>query len=398
MTIALVYRDGPEAFFIQDFRITHDPGDKQIDAMMKYKEFGERLGIFFAGDVTTFKRLIPYIQSIEHDITMENIIDPEGPLAREIERYMMNNPDNLTLDRSRNVELIGFIIDEMTEANECFYVEGTLGLGSRTTQVPQRSAFVIGSGKHIPDISRRLTNIATQVILKGYPITDALDIAKNSLKDIIARCGSSVYRKLGISPVFAGSVMNKSHFLMIGEQITGNHYTSDFDPYGSTPPMTFDYSFSRVNGQIMLTDHISGKEISLDEVESYIERPDSELFDPEQLTQLFDPSEHSNSNGVVYIINQWVIGDYSISRTIDKTYVIKGKEKKDLCNPDYQRLADGSKTNKTLVETTRYIRSGKHFLIVPTHLQVNFERNICKDLFNHRWFNKHVANYNDLYR
>ncbi|MBV6716569.1 hypothetical protein [Paenibacillus chitinolyticus] len=391
MTIALLFCNGQEAFFLHDLRITHNNG-KQIDAMMKYASFGRRIGIFFAGDVATFKRLIPYIRTIEPQVNINNVVDPEGPLSKQIESYMMKNPDNLS--GKRQVDLLGFIIDHKKKANQCFHVKAELSMGSIISQVKHNEVLVIGSGLGIPDVSLKITNIVNDALRRGADLDTCLNAARIHLKDIIQRCGASTYSKLGISPVFVGSILKRGYFKMIGEQTTGERFSSDFSPTGGVPPVSFDYSLYRKRGAIFLVDNVTKDKIMVDEAEFYKERPISELFDPEKLTQLFDPSIHASSNGVVYIINQWVIDERNIWRTIDKTYLTS----KYICHPDHTRLADSIKKNKSINETRRYIRSGKYGIIVPPYLQVTFERDLSRNLFNHRWLLKHIQNYSELYR
>lgn len=389
MTMALVYRNKDEAFFLQDFRITHT-GGKQIDAMMKYFSFGEQIGMFFAGDVAAVKRLIPHIRLIEAQINISNILDSNGPLARTIESYMMSNPDGLT--GIRKVEIIGFIIEHETKNNECFYVNGQVGMGSSITGINHNEVKVIGSGSKIDNISLRLTNIANQVIKKDYDIETALESTRTQVKSIFQRTGVSAYNKLGISPVFAGSLLRAGYFEMMGGAVTGERFTTDFGPNGANPHIEFDYSLTHRDGNIVLVNNNSGEEIVVKEVEDYTERPVSELFDPEGLTRLFDPTLYANSNGVVYIINQWVIDDRHILRTIDKTNLEHG-----ICNPDYIRLISSSIETESLTETSRYILSGDHGLIIPVHLQSTFEDDLSQHLFDHNWLSSYVENYHEIY-
>ncbi|QXE19321.1 hypothetical protein [Clostridium sp. 001] len=389
MTMALLYRNKNEAFFLQDFRITHT-GGKQIDAMMKYSSFGSKIGLFFAGDVAAIKRLIPDIRSVESQVNINNVLEPGGPLARAIELNMMSNRDNLT--GIRKVGMLGFVIDDQSMTNECFQVTSQVGMGSLLTPVKQNEVVVIGSGNAINGISLKLTNIANRVINKGYDIRSALDATRMNIKNIFQRIGVSAYNKLGISPVFAGSILSGGYFYMIGEQITGNRHTSDFSVKGAIPPVSFDYSLLRKNENIMLINNLNREEIIVKEAEFYEEGSLSKLFDPEGLTQLFDPCQYANTNNVVYIINQWVIDDNHIYRTIDKTHLDNT-----ICNPDYVRLASCNIETNSLPETNRYILSGYHGLIIPEYLQGTFENGLNQHLFDHNWLSKYVQNYSDIY-
>lgn len=389
MTMALVYRNRNEAFFLQDFRITHQSG-KQIDAMMKFITFDKRIGMFFAGDVTTIKRIIPQIQSVESKITIDNILNEDGPMARKIESYMMNNLDGLT---NRRIEIIGFIIDQNKNNNECFYINAITGMGSKLEPVNYNEVKVIGSGKHIGNISTTLTGVANNSLYKGYSIDTAAKAVNVEIKSIFQQMGVSFYNKLGISPIFVRSILHNDSFEMIGEEINVESFTTDFNVHEEVKSVQkFVYSFTRHNGKIVLIDKTNGNNVEVKEAEDYIEIEYNRIFDPENIMNSFDPSKYVCNNGVAYIINQWVVGDGTIHRTIDRTKMIDG-----MLDYNYFRIAEDIKIINDIDENSKYVISGKYGLIVPEQLQSEFEIGLSTNLFNHDWMMYHVENYSYIY-
>lgn len=387
MTIALVYRNGDEAFFLHDFRITYLNG-KQVDALMKFEIFDKRFGLFFAGDVTAFKGLVPRIRAIAHDVTLNNILEPDGPFGIAMESYMMGNPDGLT--GNRTVELLGFIIDDQHNAHECFCVTAQVGMGSLLTKVTQNAVTVIGSARTLPGLSDEMTAIITRVLDKGFDISTALQSARTHIKVIFQRAGPGSYGELGISPALVGSVLVRAHFEMIGEQISGKRFSSDFGPEGGSEPILYDYTLQRTGGTLEHVDNITGKRITVESAEHFTERLSGEVLDPEHLLENFDPTQFANSNGVVYVINQWV-DEKSIIRTLEKTHMLGN-----ICNPHYTRLANDTDV-VDMTEQARYIRSGDHGLIVQPIDQAAFELGVSQHLFDHAWLSKYVLNYSDLF-
>jgi hypothetical protein len=410
MTIALVYKYNNKAIFINDFRVTtsNKDGNKQWDGMNKFRQVNDNMGIFLAGNVEHWKKALKAIENIQDEITIDNILNPEGPLKTSLQACLEKIPSQ----SSQIIGAIGCLVNPSTKQNVVFKIKGEPGLGCNIEEVPDESCIIIGSGNHIPNIQTLMHEKATNLTKNNklnLTLKDIADGMRSELKRIFKKCGSSSFEKLGISPIFSISLLESSSFYMCGEEIKGSFYSST-----SETDRNFHYKFEKQDGVPILFDFTSKKEIHIKDIYDFSPESPSNIFDPEGLTECFDPSDYTGQNNDMYIINQWVhismdsLPNYNKSTkesnlfTVDRTiYKVKHFIYKNqiLCNPIYEKLAEQSIENISELEEEKYNNIGDHHLILKdTVEEKQFEELVKVKISDHLWLAKQVYNYHDLYR
>ncbi|KAA8995542.1 hypothetical protein F4V43_19275 [Paenibacillus spiritus] len=356
--------------------------------MSKFVSFENKLGIFTAGNLPLWQGAVPIIESVMHEVTMDNVAQQDGPLQLALQRYT----ESITTDRNKPKPQyggIGFMIDEDNGINTVFSLEGKASEGLRITPLGD-GCIVMGSGKQIPMIQENLGDLLNKHIAeRPGNIPEVESVLKREVTEYISRCGASAYHKLGISPVFATSRLAKGYFSMTGIEISGGSYST------YEPPRSYHYSFQRKDGQLMLQDHLEGRYIVVNEIMDYSEITVDEMFDPMGLTEGFDPCICTVGD-TVYFMNQWVENDF-FDRTVYKTGVFHFKGQL-MCNPNYQRLAQFGLEELKKPETGSYVNTGNIVLNIPAEKCSSFEAGINTQILNHPWMAEHITNYEDFYR
>ncbi|OMD35134.1 MULTISPECIES: hypothetical protein [Paenibacillus] len=385
MTILAMYRWENNAVFVSDFRVSYD-GKNQVDVLSKFITFDNRLGIFTAGNLELWKGAVPIIQSVMREVTMDNVAE-EGPLQLALTRYTESIPTARDKPRLKYGG-IGFMLDEETGTNIVFSLEGEASRGLRITPL-EDGCIVMGSGKNIPMIEDRLGAVLNQHKAEQPDNVPEIESKlKGEVTDYITRCGASAYRKLGISPVFATSRLAAGGFNMTGIETHGG----SFSTYG--PPRRYHYSFQRIDGQMVLQNHLTNRVIVVNEIKDYSDSEVDVLFDPLGLMGGVDPIPCAVGD-TVYFMNQWVEDDF-LDRTVYKTgiFYFKGQP---MCNPNYQQLANIIMEELDNPEAVPYVNTGDIGLIIPAEKCSSFEAGISTQILNHTWMAEHITNYDKFY-
>jgi len=401
VTIVAAYRYGPFAIVLNDFRITHDytPHSsqvKQIDACMKFAKIGSRIGIFFAGDVALIQKLIPLIRQVESQITITNVINSDGILRQTLLKYIQG----LSKSPRMVFQAIGIIIDQKAGCNEVFQLEGVSGTDTlRMCKLPSGKCTIIGDGVKVPNLDKYLTNVgrywSTYKKLSARRRYRSIRNYKFDQQTVAKRdCGSAVYRRLGISPHFAVSLIGRGSFIMQGGTTTEKHFTTDFIGTTPTPPSFIEYSMKRdpQTHSIVLTDHKTNQQVTVEEIERYREKIDDIIFDTQDTAVKFDLSAFEASGDALYVMNQWV-DDGFVERCIDKCVLL---EDGFYC-PEYIRLASDILEPIPGGQLGRYMRSGKHVLYISNTISGEFEQSIKDHVFDHEWLEQYIQNYSDYF-
>lgn len=387
MTILAMYRWGDKAVFASDFRISFLAGN-QVDVISKFVPFEKKLGIFTAGDVDLWKGAVPIIESVMHEITIDNVVQQDGPLQLALQRYTEAVPT--ARDKPKPCYGgIGIMVDEDKGINSVFSLDGEASSGLRIAPL-EDGCIVMGSGRQIPMIQENLSKLLDKHIAeRPYNLPEVESVLEGAILNLISQCGASAYRKLGISPVLATSRLSEGGFKMTGFETEGS-YISTYESRRD-----YHYSFERINEQLMLQDHLNGKTFVVNEIVHFSDTEDDELFDPKGLADRFDPCPYSVGN-TVYFMNQWVEDDF-IDQTVYKTgiFYFKGQS---LCNPNYEQLAyhkleNPEKSVKELYRNTGYIG-----LKIHAEKCSSFEAGIQKQIQSHEWMAEHITNYDELNR
>ena len=273
MTMALVYKKNNQAFFLQDFRITYPKeNNRQIDSMMKFQIFDNKIGLYFAGNIRVMKSIIEEIKIFQTKISINDIADGNGILVRKLNDYMRKNLNNYTYEQK--VEILGFVIDVNRNKNECFYLELIPGVGVELKSLDDDKVTIIGSGKYIPEIEQLLTEAFRKAIKlqkrNGYKLITIMDAVEQEIKRIFTHIGISNYSKLGISPYFAKAVLMDSSFVMYGQEINGDNITTDFNKNDDKPKSNkFKYKFYREKENVFLEDKNNNKKIIVKNAETF---------------------------------------------------------------------------------------------------------------------------------
>lgn len=388
MTIIATYRIDDRAVYINDFRVTMRQPERQLDISFKFREFEGRLGLFIAGDVNLWRTLIPSINIVMHETSIDNVLDREGPfydrLQREVER--------LPCDQYRDSGAIAFLIDDRRRQNVQFIIRLSPGRGCIIEEVPVGTCIVIGSGNSIPSISNNLSSrFRSNLECIGEDLYRLGCGVREETQNIMRRCGSTSFAKLGISPCICISTLAGSHFMIRGEDLSG-------ESFSPSNYYNYDFSFSRnSNGQIALIDHINNRETIVNDIENINANIEGDIFDPQSLTSGDDPTELFPNANVVYLLNQFVIPEYRVVwRSIDKINFFNFREYR-ICNPNYTRIVDRIIDGCSSEMIRSYTQLDKGYFIINEYNNTEFEPQINERLFDHEWLYTIIENYSMFY-
>ncbi|AVD54551.1 hypothetical protein CKF96_03325 (plasmid) [Priestia filamentosa] len=371
--------------------------------MNKFRQINNNMGIFLAGNVEYWKIALKAIEDIQDKITVDNILDIEGPLKTSLQECLERIPSR----PNQIIGAIGCLVNPSTKQNVVFQIKGKPGFGCNIEEILDDSCVVIGSGSVIPDIRTLMYDRAVNLINNTKHNLTLKDIAngmRDELKMIFKKCGSSSFRKLGISPIFSISLLESSSFYMYGEEIKGEFYSST-----SEKSRKYHYIFEKQDGVPILYNLKSKKKIPIKDIYDFSPESPSNIFDPEGLTEGFDPSDCVGKNNDMYVINQWVHMSmnslfnkahnlYSVDRIIYKIKHFTYKNQV-LCNPNYEKLAEAYIEDIPESEAVRYNNIGNHHLIFRNTVEEKqFEELVKVKISNPQWLREMINNYDDLYR
>jgi len=222
----------------------------------------------------------------------------------------------------------------------------------------------------------------------GFMIRQTADVFRKELKQILIRCGGSVFEKLGISPIFNISGLRDSAFQMFGEEIQGGRFIS------GGMSNRHHFSFERVDRLLKLRDLNTESEHTVHDIISFpYDGSVGNVFDPEELINVFDPTSCiSESN--IYILSQWVEGE-EMERVVYKTlsFSFNGYL---IANPNYSELANGN-SRARITGPKKHKNVYRLSTLVKAENQLAFEQNIQQNIMNDNWLSTFIENHNDLF-
>ncbi|WP_214858505.1 hypothetical protein [Exiguobacterium sp. s191] len=363
---------------------------------------------FLAGDVGYWKTVLSRLDSVKEKITIDNIFEQDGPLKS----ILQSSIESIKSDNNPIIGAIGVFVDPDTNKNVTFQIKGKIGYGCNIDRILNDTCLAIGSGSQIPNIEMNVLNNASKYesTLKGdlYEIGKAV---RQDLKGIFKRCGASSFEKLGISPVFAISTVEFSSFKMIGEEIKGSFYSSTNDKN-----IDYHYKYEMEEGVPTLFDCNSKVKIRIEDINNYEPSIKSILFDPEKLSDGFDPTEvYQPNTNIMYIVNQWKHGSMQDLQNMSEgePYICKSEcverafyriEKfeyngKVLCDPNYVKIGEAILDNISFPESQKFNNVGFYSLLLNNSIEEQqFESLIKYNIFEHSWIKDKISNYYGLYK
>ncbi len=377
MTFIAAYKHEEQVLLISDFRVTFSmlaSDNRYLDTVMKFKQFDDKkLGIFFAGDVKFWQETILLLEAL-NDVTFNNVLAFNGPLRETLNDHAMSYTGN-------NSGAIAFILDEERGLSIVFRIHICAGSGVKIEEIPPNTAIIMGSGSLIPNIHSRINICIEEFFAKfrGIQLCEIGNPVREEILKAIDESGSSTYRKLGISPLMAISVINGSHFHMVGEEFSGVFSSlNNFYEYS--------YSFYRnPEGRIC---------INLQRDIEYIVHDDlftveciNEIIDPAGRLSRFDFSEIHQDSDYCYLLFQWV-SEYGLYRSLERIQF----ETEYRFNEHSERISDINEVAQK--ELHFYPNCVEIHFVIDEILLSQFEENVCREnLFNHEWLNTYLPNY-----
>lgn len=385
LTILLAYKQDDKSVFVSDFRVSFREAN-QVDSMSKFIPFDNRLAFFTAGSVRMWSAIVRVIPTIISEVTFENVSDDQGPLFNSLRNITEQTPN--TLEDPGFFGGFAIYVDTETNRNTVFQIEGQAGLGLRISQM-QDGVTVIGSGSRIPLVQETLQlKLDTYVANNGFMIRPTAEALRKELKDILVRCGGSVFEKLGISPIFNISGLIGSSFQMFGEELQGVRFIS------GGRSNSYHFSFERTSNSLILRNLTTNVQHTVHDILSFpYDGSIGVEFDPEELSIVFDPvSFISGSN--IYILSQWVEGE-RMERVVYKTVPFSYNQSL-IANPNYLQIAEGIGQARTTGQR-RHKNIFRMGILVNVEYQEAFELNIQSNIMNDTWLSTYIENFNDFY-
>lgn len=389
MTIIATYRYEDSAFYVNDFRVTMQEPFRQYDVSFKFMDFSGRMGLFLAGDVNLWKNVITKIPNILQDVNTENILDQFGPFAQGITKEVQVYSKIMF----GKAGAIGFLIDDTKRINAQFVIELYPGEGCLVKEVLPNSCVVIGSGEVIPDIEKNIEEkFKKDYEVYGFAPYDLVCGMRSEILSLLKRAGSSSFSKLGISPCMAVSTLVGSHFMIRGEENSGETTINDI-------LHKYSFSFERdSNGDIILKDLINNTKQIVNDISKMNNNIHGEIFDPQMLTEDIDIADTFLDANEVYLMDQWVPdGENFIWRSVDIITFINFKGKR-MCNPERRRIAYSLIEGIDKYDISKYVEQGKHYFTLDEDSSGKFEADIQNKLFDNVWLSQIIPNYSEIYR
>lgn len=390
MTLIAGFSDNQKSFIISDLRLTKNEVRHQLDRTLKFIALDKRIGLFPSGNVNFWKVTIPKLSEIVNLVTYDNIMDINEPFWQELSKSAGNYEGKVS-------GAICFILCPETKKHRMLKIIIDPGNGALLSLIEEKKTEIIGSGANIPNLNTKLDSSYEQI--KKFYKGDTYCIAssfRTEIKNHIKKYGSSTYRKLGISPIMTVSILQEDYFCVCGEEGQGGNYTtSNIYTYKYEFGINTDETIKLIN----LNDGLEFKIIDINELD--ILPDDDEIFDPEKITEEFDPSVNFENYTHVFLLEQAVfpkiIGDMSnhIFRCIERIEFIT---KHRLCNSI--ELIRNSKENLEDEEFSRYQLTDKiYFSLDPKKEELFLAELSVERLFDHDWLSNYIPNYYEaIYR
>ena len=389
MTIVAAYRLDDRTIYVNDFRVTIKNPNRQMDVSFKFKEFDKRIGLFLAGDVNTWKALLPTITDLIPNVNLGNVLNEEGPLVVGLQRAVERLPNH----SYRAASAIGFLIDDEFKRNVQFVIRLQPGAGLLLNELATNSCLVIGSGADIPNIEKKLEE---QFLSDYQEVGDDLyelgcRMRRRILKEM-SLCGSSSFSKLGISPCMSVSTLVASHFMVRGEEHIGETYS---ETYSHRYYFTIE---KNEEGEIFLHDKLNGIVQKVNDICSMSQDVVGDVFDPENLTKDEDPTVLFPEATQAYLFHQWVVQEKEfLWRDVFRVPFIEVSGKT-LCSPERYKIASFINDKMPTQDLFGYTNLDKLYFIVEEEDREEFEAGIQENLTNHQWLSKFIKGYEKLYQ
>jgi len=385
MTILVLYKQHEKTVFVSDFRVSFR-GASQVDAMSKFLHFDNRLAFFTAGSVRMWNAAVEIIPTVISQVDYQNVCEEEGPLFCCL-RNMTEQNLYTTIDPGF-FGGYGIYVDPSTNQNIVFQIEGQAGNGLRISKIDD-GISVLGSGSSIPEIEHVLQQKMDEYVTSnGFHLHSTADKLRSELKGIFSRCGSSVFEKMGISPIFNISGLVNSSMQMFGEELVGANFVS------GGPSKKYHFSFELMNGEPTLHDVYTNVQYRVHNIVTFpYDGSVSIEFDPEGLTEKFDPSSYVSGNKI-YFLSQWVENS-NMERVVFKTSPFTYRQMV-LANPNYVQLAIAHGQANTSGQR-RHKNIYRIGLLVSQTNQETFEQNIQANIMDDNWLSTYVENADQLF-
>ncbi|PGN29278.1 hypothetical protein [Bacillus thuringiensis] len=390
MTIISMYRIDDRAIFLSDFRTSSN--GNQTDVALKFINIGEHIGLFFSGDARFWERCITPLQEVGGFVTLNNVLEMEEPFCREIREIFWEQQPSI---RSR---AIGFVIDNETQVNVLFSIDALPGTGVRIEPIGENSCLVIGSGSLIDSLESRISQrINYEIEENGVDLYHLANSMRKEVQSALNSYGTSSYRKLGISPYMALHSLAGSHFMIRGEQIEG-------EVFKGKDKFHYSYSFEKdeETGETVLLDTVNEKRIVISNIMNLENVLEGVPFDPQGLTNGFDPEEAFPDNEFVYLFHQWVVTDDVflgplVYRSITKISFVVLEENTNLRVCQYSasiiKVVDGP-----LEDIDFYPDCRDQYFTVSNSIDEEFVRGLNEEnLFNHEWLSSFIDDYYSVF-
>ena len=151
MTMIVSYSFGEKAIFISDYRLTLNKNFK-YDNTLKFIDIDKNIGLFMSGKVQYWRFLLKEIKNTYKDININNILDKNGPFREALITAALKEWNGIS-------RASGYIINEKQKINKQFYIKATAGSGCILEETKPNSPYIFGSGRSIPNIKNKITEI-----------------------------------------------------------------------------------------------------------------------------------------------------------------------------------------------------------------------------------------------
>ncbi|ASZ69607.1 MULTISPECIES: hypothetical protein [Bacillus cereus group] len=390
MTIISMYRIDHRAIFLSDFRTSSN--GNQTDVALKFINIGEHIGLFFSGDATFWERSVSPLQAVGEAVTINNVLEMEEPLCREIREIFWEQQPSI---RSR---AIGFVIDNETQENILFLIDARPRVGVSIEPIEENCCLVIGSGALIDNLESRISQrISHEIEENGEDLYHLANCMRQEIQSALNAYGTSSYRKLGISPYMALHSLAGSHFMIRGEQIEGEVFTEKGG-------FNYSYSFEKdeETGETVLLDTVNEQRIVISNIMNLENVLGGVPFDPQGLTNGFDPEEVFPDNEFVYRFHQWVVTDDKffdpfVYRSITKISFVILDENTNLRVCKYSAPIIKA-VDEPLENVDFYPDCRDQYFTVSNSREEEFVSDLNEEnLFNHEWLSSFIDDYYSVF-
>lgn len=215
MTLIIAYHYHPNTtLFVHDFRTTHSTGSV-ADNAIKFHPIGENLIMFLAGNVNAWESIITEnnekILMASRNSNFPNFINEIDTILKD---YAFKFHRTILPGTKCSAYVVKRYVTE--EEHKTFSVEYIHGVGVIISPLNNRELKIIGSGADIPNLSVSLYISINNFVSRGGIYMDALHASsflKHELNTFLHNLNDSgIYKRMGISSIFAVSYIKNNHF------------------------------------------------------------------------------------------------------------------------------------------------------------------------------------------